>query len=288
MLEEKYRQEETEKAKKRQRAADRAANPPPVKLKPGQAPPVHRAKMKNTAERKDSDTDTQNDSTSHSHHDRGESADQHQDYCEVCQQGGEIILCDTCPRAYHLVCVEPEPLEEAPEGDWYCVQCERDGTAVKRRKEMAEKEAKRLVEEGTGIQHIEYCSACKYGGELLCCESCPQTYHIGCLNPPLKKIPTKHEWYCPKCACEKPKAVIKKILTWRWKADEPVVDKKKKKRGRTRKADEAKKAKKSVPLLRIKFKKKNATEKTEEEDEAAAEAELEKEEEVNIQKIVDI
>ena len=39
----------------------------------------------------------------------------HQDYCEVCQQGGEIILCDTCPRAYHLVCLEPE-LEETPEG----------------------------------------------------------------------------------------------------------------------------------------------------------------------------
>ena len=39
----------------------------------------------------------------------------HQDYCEVCQQGGEIILCDTCPRAYHLVCLDPE-LDEAPEG----------------------------------------------------------------------------------------------------------------------------------------------------------------------------
>ncbi|CAB0043403.1 unnamed protein product [Trichogramma brassicae] len=43
----------------------------------------------------------------------------HQDYCEVCQQGGEIILCDTCPRAYHLVCLEPE-LEETPEGKWSC------------------------------------------------------------------------------------------------------------------------------------------------------------------------
>jgi chromodomain-helicase-DNA-binding protein 4 len=46
----------------------------------------------------------------------------HQDYCEVCQQGGEIILCDTCPRAYHLVCLEPE-LEEAPEGKWSCPHC---------------------------------------------------------------------------------------------------------------------------------------------------------------------
>ena len=42
---------------------------------------------------------------------------EHQDYCEVCQQGGEIILCDTCPKAFHLVCLEPE-LEEAPEGKW--------------------------------------------------------------------------------------------------------------------------------------------------------------------------
>lgn len=41
---------------------------------------------------------------------------EHQDYCEACQQGGEIILCDTCPKAYHLVCLDPE-LEEAPEGN---------------------------------------------------------------------------------------------------------------------------------------------------------------------------
>ena len=46
----------------------------------------------------------------------------HQDYCEVCQQGGEIILCDTCPRAYHLVCFDPD-LEEAPEGKWSCPHC---------------------------------------------------------------------------------------------------------------------------------------------------------------------
>ena len=46
----------------------------------------------------------------------------HQDYCEVCQQGGEIILCDTCPRAHHLVCLEPE-LEKAPEGKWSCPHC---------------------------------------------------------------------------------------------------------------------------------------------------------------------
>lgn len=53
---------------------------------------------------------------------------EHQDYCEVCQQGGEIILCDTCPKAYHLVCLEPE-LEEAPEGKWSCPHCVNEGPA---------------------------------------------------------------------------------------------------------------------------------------------------------------
>ena len=52
----------------------------------------------------------------------------HQDYCEVCQQGGEIILCDTCPRAYHLVCLDPE-LEKAPEGKWSCPHCVSTGAA---------------------------------------------------------------------------------------------------------------------------------------------------------------
>ena len=32
------------------------------------------------------------------------------------------MLCDTCPRAYHLVCLEP-PLDEAPEGKWSCPHC---------------------------------------------------------------------------------------------------------------------------------------------------------------------
>lgn len=68
-----------------------------------------------------------------------------QDYCEVCQQGGEIILCDTCPKAYHLVCLEPE-LEEAPEGKWSCPTCEAEG--VKEEEE-----------------HMEYCKVCKVSNE---------------------------------------------------------------------------------------------------------------------------
>ncbi|XP_055947737.1 chromodomain-helicase-DNA-binding protein 4-like isoform X3 [Argiope bruennichi] len=140
----------------------------------------------------------------------------HQDYCEVCQQGGEIILCDTCPRAYHLVCLDPD-LEEPPEGKWSCPHCEGEG-----------------IQEQEDDEHMEFCRICKDGGELLCCDSCPSAYHTHCLNPPLKTIPDG-EWHCPRCSegavtkevaikkkvedeikVEPLKAKVAKILTWRW------------------------------------------------------------------------
>lgn len=48
---------------------------------------------------------------------------EHQDHCEECQQGGDILLCNTCPRAYHLACVDAD-LEEPPEDTWSCPHCE--------------------------------------------------------------------------------------------------------------------------------------------------------------------
>nr|XP_054768903.1 chromodomain-helicase-DNA-binding protein Mi-2 homolog isoform X3 [Lytechinus pictus] len=126
----------------------------------------------------------------------------HQDYCEVCQQGGEIILCDTCPKAYHLVCLDPE-LETAPEGKWSCPHCEGEG----------------VPEPEPTDEHMEFCRVCHDGGELLCCEQCPSSYHIFCLNPPLRRVP-EDDWVCPRCACEPPSGRVQKILTWRWNTPE--------------------------------------------------------------------
>ncbi|XP_077326792.1 chromodomain-helicase-DNA-binding protein 3 isoform X3 [Lithobates pipiens] len=139
----------------------------------------------------------------------------HQDYCEVCQQGGEIILCDTCPRAYHLVCLEPE-LERAPQGKWSCPHCEKEGIQWEAKdleeEEIEERRRDRREEED---DHMEFCRVCKDGGELLCCDACVSSYHIHCLNPPLPDIP-HGEWLCPRCTCPQLKGKVQKILHWRW------------------------------------------------------------------------
>lgn len=36
-----------------------------------------------------------------------------EDECAVCRDGGELICCDGCPRAFHLTCLSP-PLQEIP------------------------------------------------------------------------------------------------------------------------------------------------------------------------------
>uniref|UniRef100_A0A8B9HEE6 Chromodomain helicase DNA binding protein 3 n=1 Tax=Astyanax mexicanus TaxID=7994 RepID=A0A8B9HEE6_ASTMX len=145
----------------------------------------------------------------------------HQDYCEVCQQGGEIILCDTCPRAYHLVCLEPE-LEKAPEGKWSCPHCEKEGIQWEAKEEEFEEFEEECDDEEEEDDHMEFCRVCKDGGELLCCDSCPSSYHIHCLNPPLPEIPNG-EWLCPRCTCPPIKGRVQRILHWRWGEPPPPV-----------------------------------------------------------------
>lgn len=153
----------------------------------------------------------------------------HQDYCEVCQQGGEIILCDTCPRAYHLVCLDPD-LDELPEGKWSCPHCE--GAGVQEDPEEQDETA------STGHDnHMEFCRGCRDCGDLLCCDNCPSAYHIHCLNPPLTRFPDDGDgWICPRCSCEPLKAKVSKILTWRWVDPLPAIDPKTIKTGKSQDA----------------------------------------------------
>lgn len=51
--------------------------------------------------------------------------DEHEDECAVCRSNAypkKLLLCDTCPRAFHLYCLDP-PLKEVPRKEWQCPYC---------------------------------------------------------------------------------------------------------------------------------------------------------------------
>ncbi|XP_035677235.1 bromodomain adjacent to zinc finger domain protein 1A-like [Branchiostoma floridae] len=47
---------------------------------------------------------------------------EHADICSICSDGGVLVLCDTCPCAFHLLCADP-PLNRIPRGKWRCQYC---------------------------------------------------------------------------------------------------------------------------------------------------------------------
>ncbi|KAI5074180.1 hypothetical protein GOP47_0010141 [Adiantum capillus-veneris] len=43
-----------------------------------------------------------------------------EDICAICCDGGQLMLCDSCPSAFHAACLN---LEKVPEGEWHCLRC---------------------------------------------------------------------------------------------------------------------------------------------------------------------
>jgi hypothetical protein len=54
--------------------------------------------------------------------DENDSEGEHADYCYQCHDGGQLLCCDKCPKAYHLQCLYP-PLKSIPDGTWHCPRC---------------------------------------------------------------------------------------------------------------------------------------------------------------------
>ncbi|XP_061340321.1 uncharacterized protein LOC133286840, partial [Gastrolobium bilobum] len=93
------------------------------------------------------------------------------DNFSVCHYGGELILCDKCPSAFHVECLG---LEDIPDGDWFCPSCRcRICNEIK-------------------IQGTE-------DGDFLTCIQCEHKYHIGCLRKRAgdkSRIYLKKNWLC--------------------------------------------------------------------------------------------
>ncbi len=55
-----------------------------------------------------------------------------------------------------------------------------------------------LTNEGN-ILHEDHCRACNRLGELICCETCPAVYHLGCISTSPSAVPPTDDWICPIC-----------------------------------------------------------------------------------------
>ena len=53
---------------------------------------------------------------------RNENKKLNRELCSICRDGGTLILCDNCPRSFHMECLKIKE-ENIPEGKWYCPIC---------------------------------------------------------------------------------------------------------------------------------------------------------------------
>jgi hypothetical protein len=60
------------------------------------------------------------------------SVDEHNEVCEVCETGGDLLCCDTCSLVFHLACIRPK-LASVPKGEWSCAYCVLDVCNSRRR-----------------------------------------------------------------------------------------------------------------------------------------------------------
>jgi len=76
-------------------------------------------------------------------------ASEHADICTVCGEEGTLILCEDCPRAYHVECCYP-PMRKVPRGEWNCQVCTgadndlpsaRRAVNIERKREKAAKDS---------------------------------------------------------------------------------------------------------------------------------------------------
>ncbi|KAL5537316.1 hypothetical protein UlMin_045665 [Ulmus minor] len=133
------------------------------------------------------------------------------DMCAVCGDGGDLILCRGCPRAFHTACLD---LHGVRPHDWYCPNC-KDKFDPARKLGAGESSGitkpivlrlKRVVKAPElEIGGCVFCrrhdfSAAKFDERtVMLCDQCEKEFHVGCLRESglcdLKELP-KDKWFC--------------------------------------------------------------------------------------------
>ncbi|KAK7341920.1 hypothetical protein VNO80_24861 [Phaseolus coccineus] len=145
------------------------------------------------------------------------STNDNDDLCSICRDGGNLLCCDGCPRAFHIDCV---PLPCVPSGTWYCRYCQN---LFQKSKYIKFNENDKATGEVEGIDPLEKinqrcirivkefelggCALCRdqdfstsFGPRtVIICDQCEKEYHIGCLKDHnmqnIEELP-EGDWFC--------------------------------------------------------------------------------------------
>ncbi|KAF3455153.1 hypothetical protein FNV43_RR05601 [Rhamnella rubrinervis] len=159
------------------------------------------------------------------------------DLCTVCHVGGDLLCCDTCPRAFHPVCLK---LPTVPTGSWYCKNCqnlfekekfvERNANAVAAGRVPGIDSIEQITNRRIHIintEEIDFggCALCSghdfnksgFGPEtVLYCDQCEREFHVGCLKDhqiqDLKEVP-KGMWFCTS-DCHRINSALQKLVIY--------------------------------------------------------------------------
>ncbi|KZV26139.1 hypothetical protein F511_06306 [Dorcoceras hygrometricum] len=128
------------------------------------------------------------------------------DMCAVCGDGGKLIICNGCPRAFHSACLS---LQSHPGDDWHCNYCtDKVGPGSKTSRESKPiilrlarvVKAPEVETGGCVVCRSQDFSAVKFDDlTVILCDQCEKEYHVGCLRErgmcDLKELP-KDKWFC--------------------------------------------------------------------------------------------
>uniref|UniRef100_A0A8C5ZJQ2 Autoimmune regulator n=1 Tax=Marmota marmota marmota TaxID=9994 RepID=A0A8C5ZJQ2_MARMA len=125
-----------------------------------------------------------------------------EDECAVCRDGGELICCDGCPRAFHLACLSP-PLREIPSGTWRCACClqgrVQQGLPQAEEHRPPEPPAEPTVCPGLVPRSARGAAVCGDGTDALRCAHCAAAFHWRCHFPSVAAGPGTR-LHCKSCS----------------------------------------------------------------------------------------